>query len=149
MTAEDLTGDPFKGLVNVAQLLGQPVGSSYNYVINEIIEGGNKDYVRGNITVIRSGKGIIIKGEAVVEVELICSRCLAVFVQPISFHIEEEAIYLQGVPDSETLFEEFDSYTIDSHNMLNLGELLRQYTLLNLPMKTLCKPDCVGNKEVV
>jgi uncharacterized protein len=149
MRAEDLTGEPFKGFVNLAQLLGQPVGSSYSYDINEVIERKNRDFVQGYITVIRSGKGMIIRGEAVVEVELTCSRCLDLYFQPIRFRIEEEAIYLQGSSGDIQLFEEVDGYAIDDHNMLNLGELLRQYTLLNLPMKALCKPDCIGNKEVV
>lgn len=149
MRAEDLTGEPFKGFVNLAQLLGQPVGSSCSYDINEVIERKNRDFVQGYITVIRSGKGMIIKGEAVVEVELTCSRCLDLYFQPIRFRIEEEAIYLQGTSGDIQLFEEVDGYAIDDHNMLNLGELLRQYTLLNLPMKALCKPDCMGNKEVV
>jgi len=149
MRAEDLTGEPFKGFVNLTQLLGQPVGSGCSYDINEVIESINRDFVRGYITVIRSGKGMIIRGEAVVEVELTCSRCLDIYFQPIHFRIEEEAIYLQRTPGDIPLFEEDDGYTIDGHNMLNLGELLRQYTLLNLPMKALCKPDCIGNKEVV
>lgn len=149
MRAEDLTGEPFKGFINLAQLLGQPVGSSYSYDINEIIESKNRDLIQGYITVTRTGKGIIIRGEAEVEVELTCSRCLDIYLQPIRFRIEEEAIYLQRTSEDIPLFEEVDGYTIDGHNMLNLGELLREYALLNLPMKALCKPDCIGNKEVV
>ncbi len=148
MKAEEFSGVPLEGLFNVAQLLGQPIGSRHNYSIGEILVGKNKDLVRGDITVIRSGKGIIIRGEATVDVELTCSRCLDIFLQPISFRIEEEAIYLQNIPGNTPLFEEVDGFTIDSHNVLDLGELLRQYTLLNIPMKALCKPDCIGNKEV-
>jgi len=41
--------------------------------------------------------------------------------------------------------EESDSFMIDEHHILDLTEAIRQYTLLNLPMKPLCRPDCNGS----
>jgi uncharacterized protein len=62
---------------------------------------------------------------------------------------EEEFLPISDVtgdltPSSQ---EQSEGFTIDNKNILDLGELIRQYTLLNLPMKPLCRPDCPGMKE--
>ena len=148
MKAEELIGEPFKGLFDVAKFLGQSIGSKCDYAIEKIISGENKDAVRGIITVIRSGKGILVKGEASVQVELTCNRCLTDFTYTMSFNIEEEVLYHHSMVSATSLFDEEDANFIGDENMLDIGELIRQYTLINLPMKALCKPDCIGNKEV-
>ena len=147
MKAEELIGEPFKGLFDIAKILGQSIGSRFDYPIEEIILGNNRNAVRGIITVIRSGKGILIKGEATVQVELTCNRCLTDFIQPVSFSIEEEVLYQHSMVSAKSLLDEENAIFIKDQNMLDLGELIRQYTLINLPMKALCKPDCIGNKE--
>lgn len=148
MKAEELIGEPLKGLFDVAKYLGQAIGSKCDYAIEKIILGENRDAVRGIITVIRSGKGILIKGEASVQVELTCNRCLTGFIQPVNFNIEEEVLYHHSIVSATSFFDEEDAIFIKDKNMLDIGELIRQYTLINLPMKALCRPDCIGNKEV-
>ena len=139
MRAEELIGEPFKGLFDIDKYLGQSVGSRYDYAIENILFGKNRDAVKGIITVIRSGKGILIKGEVTVLVELTCNRCLNDFTHSLSFSIEEEVLYQHSSVEDEII--------LNDRNMLDLGELIRQYTLINLPMKALCRPDCIGNKE--
>ncbi len=148
MKAEELIGEPFKGLFDIAGLLGESAGSKYDCAIEKIISGKNRDAVTGIITVICSGKGILIKGKAIVQVELTCNRCLTGFVQSVSYNIEEEVLYPHSRVSATSLFEEEDSIFVKDKNMLDFGELIRQYTLINLPMKALCKRDCIGNKEV-
>jgi uncharacterized protein len=43
--------------------------------------------------------------------------------------------------------EQSEGFTIDDRNIVDLGELMRQYVLLNLPMKPLCRRNCPGIKE--
>lgn len=148
MKAEDLNGKPFKGLVNVAQLLKQPTGSSCSYRADEIVDEQAKYPVQGKITLTHSGQGILIRAELTVKVELTCSRCLNEFLYPVSFSIEEEMPPTINVSSGLPLSKEPSAFTVDSNNMLDLGEIIRQYTLLNLPMKPLCQPDCAGIKEV-
>jgi len=148
MKAEDLNGKPFKGLVNVAQLLKQPTGSSCSYRADEIVNEQAKDSIQGKITLTQSGQGILIRAELTVKVELTCSRCLNEFPYPVSFSIEEEIPPTINVSSGLPLSKEPSDFTVDSNNMLDLGEIIRQYTLLNLPMKPLCQPDCAGIKEV-
>ena len=148
MRVEELNGKPFKGLVSVAQLLKQPIGSSCSYYIDEIVGEQAKDSVQGKVTLTHSGQGILVRAKLTVEIELTCSRCLKDFLYPVSFCIEGESLPTINISSSPPLSEESAEFTIDSHNMLDLGEIIRQYTLLNLPMKPLCRPDCTGVKEI-
>ena len=116
MKAEELIGEPFIGLFDIASLLGESVGSKCDCDIEKIISGKNRDAVTGIITVIRTGKGILIKGNATVQVELTCNRCLAGFVQPVSYSIEEEVIYQHSKDYATPLFEEEDFIFIKDKN---------------------------------
>ncbi len=148
MKAEELNRKPFKGFINVTQLLKAPVGYRHSYCIDEIVRGQNKSSVKGNITLTHGGQGILAQGELTVEVELTCSRCLNTYLHPISFHIQEELLPIADLSSSSSLSDETGNLAIDNHNMLDLGELIRQHVLLSLPMKPLCRPDCTGIKEV-
>lgn len=148
MRAEELNGKPFKGLVNVAHLLKQPTGFSCNYHIGEIVGEQAKGSIQGKVTLTHCGQGILVRAELTVEVELTCSRCLNDFLYPINFRIEEEFLPAINVSNNLSLFEESANLTIDNNNILDLGEIIRQYTLLNLPMKPICRPDCARIKEI-
>jgi len=145
-----LKGEPLRALVNVAQLLKEPVGSSRSYDISGIINEQIEASVEGKIILIRSGRGVLVQGKLAAEVKLLCSRCLANFLCPISFTVEEEFLPIVDVSSDLALSlpEKSDGFTIDINGILDLGELIRQYTLLNLPMKPLCRPDCAGIKEM-
>jgi len=148
MRAEQLNVKPFESLINVAQLLSEPVGSSQSYWIDELVDEQARDLVQGKITLIHSGNGVLVRAELTVKVELTCSRCLNDFVYPANLHIEEEFFSAANVSSVSPFTEESTELTIDNHNMLDLGEIIRQYTLLNLPMKPICRPDCIRIKEV-
>jgi len=146
---EKIEGELLRALVNVVQLLKEPVGSTRSYDINGIIKEQIEASVEGKIILIHSGRGVLIQGKLAAEVKLICSRCLDNFLCPISFTVEEEVLPIIDVSrDLELpLPEKSDVFTIDVNGILDLGELIRQYILLNLPMKPLCRPDCAGIKE--
>ena len=75
-----------------------------------------------------------------------CSRCLSVFDHPLALHIEEEYFpiidVVTGLP--LPLLDEPGAFTIDEDHTIDLAELVRQYTLLAVPMKPLCRQDCAG-----
>ena len=146
---EKLEGKPLRTLVNVAQLLKEPVGSIQSHDISGIIEEEVEGSIEGKIKLIRTNRGVLAQGKLTVEVDLICGRCLDPFLSPIDFTVEEEFLPTVDVSSglARSLSEESEGFTIDVDNILDLGELIRQYTLLNLPMKPLCRPDCTGIKE--
>lgn len=150
MTEEEIQERAIEGLINVAQLLKKPIGSSRNYDVAEIINEQAGKSIKGKITLIHTDRGILVQGKLTAELEFICSRCLDSFLYPISFSLEEEFLpsldVTTGLPLS--LSEDSEGFTIDNNNLLDLGELVCQYILLNLPMKPLCQPNCTGIKEV-
>jgi len=141
--------EPRKVLINVAQLLKEPVGSSQIHDISGIIGEEVEGFVEGKAKVIRIGQGVLVQCKLDAEVKLICSRCLDAFLCPISFTVEEEFLPISDVSGDLELSspEQSEEFTIGDKNILDLSELIRQYVLLNLPMEPLCRPDCPGMKE--
>jgi uncharacterized protein len=141
--------EPLNTLINVTQLLKEPVGSSQSHDISGIIGEEVEGSVEGKAKVIRISRGVLVQCKLNAEVKLICSRCLEAFLCPISFTAEEEFLPMSDGSSDLALSapEQSEGFTIDNKNVLDLGELIRQYVLLNLPMKPLCRPDCPGMKE--
>mgnify|MGYP001814650618 FL=1 len=138
-----------KAPINVTQLLREPVGSSQSHDINGQLGEDIDGCIEGTAKMIRTGRGVLVQCELSADIRLICSRCLEAFSCPISFTVEEEFLPIADMSDDSVLSspEQSEGFTIDEKNIVDLGELLRQYVLLNLPMKPLCRPDCPGIKE--
>ena len=141
--------EPLKALIDVTQLLKGPVGTSQSHDINGIIGEEVEGFVEGKAKVIRISQGVLVQSKLNAEVKLVCSRCLDAFLCPISLTAEEEFLPIADVSSDLALSSlgQPEEFTIDDKNMIDLGELIRQYVLLNLPMKPLCQPDCPGIKE--
>ncbi len=138
-----------KALMNVNQLLKEPVGSSQSHDISGMISEEVEGFVEGKAKVIRISRGVLIQCQLTAEVKLICGRCLDTFLCHLSFTAEEEFIPISDLSGDLALSlpDQSEEFTIGDKNILDLGELIRQYVLLNLPMKPLCRPDCPGIKE--
>ncbi|MBA7646092.1 hypothetical protein ES703_53853 [subsurface metagenome] len=135
--------------INVSQLLKEPIGSSRNYEVSEIVDvtgDGSGRKVQGEVRLLRTHRGVLVKGELHAEVELTCSRCLSLFNFPVAINFEEEYLptidVVSGAPLPSP--EEPGSFVIDEHHVIDLTEAIRQYTLLTMPMKPLCRQDCAG-----
>jgi uncharacterized protein len=141
---EKLKKKPLKALINVSQLLKEPVGSSRSHDISGLMSEEVEGCVEGEAKVIRISRGVLVQCKLTAEVKLICSRCLDAFLCPISFTAEEEFLPISDVSGdlASSSPEQSEEFTIDDKNILDLSELIRQYILLNLPMKPLCRPDC-------
>ena len=133
--------------INVSQQLKESIGSVRNYRVNEAIDiAGGNSLVQGEVKLMRTGRGILAKGTLHTEVEATCSRCLSLFDCPLTLNIEEEYIpsvdIVSGVPLPSS--EESGNFTIDENHVLDLADAIRQYALLAIPMKPLCREDCAG-----
>jgi uncharacterized protein len=135
--------------MNVSQLLRDPIGSTRDYQIDEEIDitgDGKSRKIQGKCHMLRTGRSILVKCALNTEVEFTCSRCLSKFRQPLKIKFEEE--YLPTI-DAESGAplpspEEASVFTIDEQHILDLTEAIRQYSLLAIPMKALCKKECAG-----
>ena len=134
--------------INVAQLLKQPIGATRSYKVdelNEYAEDGKAKF-EGKVRLFRTDRGILVRGKLRAQVSLVCSRCLAEFDHDLNLDMEEEFFPTLDVSSGARLPQPEDSeaFTIDEHHVLALGEALRQYILLAIPLKPLCRPDCAG-----
>jgi uncharacterized protein len=133
--------------INVSQLLKSPVGSTRNYEVNDIAEiADGESLIQGEVRLTRTDRGILVTGTLHTGIELTCSRCLNSFTYPVTLNIEEEYFPLTDVNTGAPvdLPDEPECFTINERNILDLGEAIRQYGLLAIPMKPLCREDCAG-----
>ena len=134
---------------NVAQLLKQHTGSSRRYALQEDISGIDpelqmREPLVGEIELIRTADGILVKGRFSTAVELECSRCLEPFVEGVELEVEEEFRPTLDINTGKHLSSLEEATTIDAHHILDLTEVVRQVIFLALPMHPLCRPDCAG-----
>lgn len=130
--------------INVAQLLKEPIGSSRSYQIDEPYDNEGINSVKGKVILTRTNRSILVKGIMTANVTGNCTRCLSPVDCSVIINIEEEFFPSIDISSGSLLPKELDSFTIDNNNVLDLGEAVRQYTLLSIPTKLLCRPDCAG-----
>jgi uncharacterized protein len=135
--------------INVSQLLQEPIGSTREYEINaasEIIGDGNKYDVRGTCRLMKTQRSVLVKCALDAEVELTCNRCLRRFRHPLKIKFEEEYLPTLDIHSGAPLAspEDSSSFTIDEHHNIDLTEAIRQYAVMAVPMKALCREDCAG-----
>ena len=135
--------------INVSQLLKESIGSSRKYKVDETLDIGEDQpgrRVNGEVSLLRTHRGVLVKGNLHTGLELTCSRCLRVFDYPMDIAFEEE--YIQTIDINSGLpldsSEEIGAFAIDEHHEIDLSEAIRQYALLAVPMKPLCQEKCAG-----
>jgi uncharacterized protein len=134
---------------NVAQLLKEPLGSCRDFEVKSAgltLDGIQTGPMRGKVKLIRTNRSILAQGKINSSVKVECSRCLKELDCPLAIDMEEEYLptidVLSGRP--LPLPDEPGTFTIDDKHTLDLTEAVRQYLLLGLPMKPLCRADCAG-----
>jgi len=135
--------------INVAQQLRSAIGTIKEHEVNLVMDVtgyGNTSRLQGKVSLTRTDRGILVEGVLNTELELTCSRCLSSFSCPLKLKIEEEYFPTVDVVSgaSLTIPNEPGLFTIDENHELDLTEAVRQYALLAVPMKPLCRQDCAG-----
>jgi uncharacterized protein len=133
--------------VGSTQQLKAPIGSMRNYEVSEITDiDGSNNTVQGAVRLTRTDRGILVEGTLHTEIELTCSRCLSLFNCPLTLNIEEEYFItrdpISGLPLPPPT--EAGAFLIDENHILDLGEAVRQYKIMALPMNPVCRQDCAG-----
>jgi uncharacterized protein len=135
--------------INVSQLITEPVGSERDYQVNDtfdILDNGNTIMIKGDIKLTHTNRSILVKGKLNMLVDLACARCLNEFDHPLTLSFEEEYFPINdrdsgGIPPTS---DDTDLFMTDDDQVIDLTEAIRQYTLIALPMKPLCRQDCSG-----
>ena len=134
---------------NVAQLLKRATGSSRRYQMREGVEDLDLELVIreplvGQIEMVRTVDGILVRGELTTALELRCDRCLEPLIQEVEFKIEEEFRPALDMSTGAQLPYDEEEMRIDEHHIIDLTELIRQSIFLALPMHPVCRLNCLG-----
>lgn len=137
-------------IVNVAQLLKQPVGAARTVDVHLDEFALDHDLtardVNGAIRLTRIASGILAGGRLSGVAALECVRCLTEFDQPFISEFDAEFRPSVDVRTGEALSlpEDSELFVIDNNHQLDLGEVLRQTIILALPMRPVCGELCPG-----
>ena len=133
--------------INVAQFLKSDQGTTRIYQIDDSFEDENiRVPVRGEMKLTHIDQRVLVQGRVTTDVSLVCGRCLKPFILSVVLDIEEEYYPVIDVnTGAKTLPpEESGAFLIDAHHILDLTEAIRQYKVMALPMKPLCREECIG-----
>ena len=94
----------------------------------------------------RQESDVIVTGTVEGDVELQCSRCLKVFTTTISSRTDlvyHPFSFIREAEEGQLKGDELDT-TFYKDDVIDTDDLLAEQIVLNLPMKSLCSPDCKG-----
>jgi uncharacterized protein len=158
-TEEDRTIDLLdETRLNVASLLMEPVGNMRDVHIElaslPLDEGLEAQRVAVLARLTRLSDGILVVAEVKATVPLECATCLAEYDEQIAEQFSESfrqlvdvrtgAVLPIEVPDEDGDVDDEPAFTIDESHELDLGEAVRQWIVLAIPMQPSCGPDCPG-----
>lgn len=136
---------------NVSQLLKSGVGTTRRVEVDELDDSLKADLglvspTRGSLRLLRTPDGILVTGALEHDIEDTCSRCLEPFVRHETLNIDEEFRPVVDVSTGIPLAEsgDPDAFKLNSQHELDLDEAIRQYTILERPLNSLCREDCRG-----
>lgn len=127
--------------LNVGFLVSQPIGSSrdFHFEFPQLHLQPDLDLndFSGIARIGRTPQGLLVQARFGAKITSQCVRCLAEFLQPLQISFNELYAFSQRTVSESGLI-----YPEDGN--INLGPLVREYMLLEVPISSLCKPDCKG-----
>ena len=134
---------------NIAQLLKEPIGSSREYHLDENFTGPQRfaEVARGPVYILRTHQGILVRATLQVRSTLACSRCLGGYIHSSELSIEEEFFSTVDLQTGRSLpvpAEAEEGSLIDNNHLLDLADTIREYVVTDIPMKPLCRRECLG-----
>ena len=139
-------------LFNVSGLIQDGIGATRSQALEGILEteGRAPEKVSGNVELLRTKSGILVRARLNLEDPELCSRCLKPLQENLSINFEEEFQATVDVQTGKPLDErpDDDAFTIDQNHMLDLTEAVRQYREASADMQPLCREDCKGLCQV-
>ncbi|MFH1446992.1 MAG: DUF177 domain-containing protein [Chloroflexota bacterium] len=127
--------------LNVGYFKNRPIGFSrdFNIIHSEIFIDPdlNVGNLASEVRFSRTREGLLLQAQVKGEIETSCVRCLNPFYQQVSSKIEELYEFLTRSRDNPELILPEDGY-------IDLGQIFREYLLLDVPINMICKSDCKG-----
>ena len=130
---------PFR--LNVGFIVHQEVGYKHEFPFEfeqiQISDDLDLRHFEGVVTIGRTPQGLIVQADFSAETTLECVRCLNEFEYSLDWDLTElYAFSKKSVSESGLVLPD------NAH--IELQPLIREYVLLEIPIKPLCKPTCKG-----
>lgn len=131
---------------NVAQLLREVIGSRRDYEFQEaalpLDETLTLREIVGHVRFTRTATGVFAHVHVTGLVRLVCVRSLDEFDQPLELDFSDQFHSVIDVVTGIALPkpDEDDPYFISDNHMVDLGQAIREYALLELPLNPVSEP---------
>jgi len=126
---------------NIGYFLSRPIGFSKDFQLDypEIfIEPDLNVYNFVSIyRFSRTREGLLLQADLQGKVDAKCALCLSPFLVDVKTNFEELYVFSQRSQDEVDMIIPEDGY-------IDLGEIFREYLLLEIPINAVCLPDCRG-----
>jgi len=132
---------PYSLRTNIGYFLNKPIGfsRSFNIAYEEVFIqlDLNVKQLKSAVTFSRTREGLLLEADLEGSIETACGRCLMLFYIPVKTIIKELYFFSQRSQEDSDM-------VIPENGYIDLGEIFREYLLLELPINPLCKHDCLG-----
>jgi uncharacterized protein len=127
--------------LNVGFLVHEEVGYNYEFPFefDKIKLSDDLELLdfSGQLNVSRTPQGLLFNGDFTGKTTLECARCLKAFEGQLKWTMTELYAFTEkSVSDSGLLVPE--------DAQIDFRPLFREYALLEIPIRPICKPDCKG-----
>jgi len=127
--------------LNVGFLIHQSVGSSRDFYFDLPTISLEPDLslknLQGSTKITRTPQGLLVQADLEALINCECVRCLTDTDQLLHTEFTELfAFSLRNTSESELILPE--------DGFIDLGPLVREYMVLEIPINPLCRPDCSG-----
>jgi uncharacterized protein len=127
--------------LNVGFLINAPIGVYREFYFDSITVQADEDIsigaVEGEAKISRTPQGLLVQGKFSGETRLGCVRCLGEYQQALAWEFTELYAF-----DSRSETESGLIIPEDAH--IDLESLVRDFALLEFPIKPLCRAECKG-----
>lgn len=137
-------------LLNLRELYGkqQNIHLSKQIDISTIVKNEPSIYdagpMKAEVDAQENAGNVVVSGQVEGELDLVCSRCLTVFNNPLKFRFEE---LFSNEPPSEDDAESVDEESFVNYfteDKVDLVPYIEEHIVLELPRFPLCKAHCKG-----
>jgi len=126
--------------LNVGFLLHQGVGSNRSFDFDHpSVRIGELEVadLRGSIRFSRTSQGLYAQGDLQAATTVDCVRCLEAFSQRLEIRLDDLFVFPPGQASDPLL-------TIPETGILDLNPLVREYLVLDVPLRPVCRSACKG-----
>lgn len=140
-------GDRRLDISEIARTVGQYYKHRFSLEHREGDELDNPEPIAGEVTLTNTGAALVLRGHAQTVLSLECARCLRPVLTPVETEIEEEFDLVAensawSSSDDVQAVDDDENGAVIKGNILDLGDLLRQYILLAAPTRVECADEC-------